>query len=179
MGVASQSSEQVLTTPDGFRAFYQEALPRVYSYLFHRCGGIASVAEDLTQETFLAAVREITRGRSMDDPLAWIIGVARHKLVDHFRKEARAERKLTLAWQAAAIDDRLMVPLGEESRERTLAALRSIPASQRAALVLRYLDGLSVPEVAASLGRTVHATESLLARGRESFKRAYVEAEDE
>jgi RNA polymerase sigma-70 factor (ECF subfamily) len=45
-------------------------------------------------------------------------------------------------------------------------------------LVLRYLDGLSVPEIAATVGRSVAAVESLVARGRVSFKRAYDEAGD-
>jgi RNA polymerase sigma-70 factor (ECF subfamily) len=49
---------------------------------------------------------------------------------------------------------------------------------QRAALVLRHLDGYSVPEVAAALGRSVEATESLLARGRRHFRRAYTGADD-
>jgi RNA polymerase sigma-70 factor (ECF subfamily) len=44
--------------------------------------------------------------------------------------------------------------------------------------VLRYLDGLSVPEVAEALGRTVHATEALLVRARAAFRRVYEEGED-
>jgi RNA polymerase sigma-70 factor (ECF subfamily) len=43
----------------------------------------------------------------------------------------------------------------------------------RAALTLRYLDGLPVPEVARALGRTVHATEALLVRARAAFRRSY------
>lgn len=61
-------------------------------------------------------------------------------------------------------------------RERTLAALAALPPAQRQALVLRHADGLSVPEVALALGRSVHATESLLARGRAGFKRAWATA---
>ena len=55
---------------------------------------------------------------------------------------------------------------------------RSAP-HHRAALTLRYLDGLSVPEVAEHLGRTVHATEALLVRARVAFRRAYEEACDD
>lgn len=43
----------------------------------------------------------------------------------------------------------------------------------RAALTLRYLDGLPVPEVARALGRTVHATEAVLTRARAAFRRSY------
>jgi RNA polymerase sigma-70 factor, ECF subfamily len=71
-------------------ALYDRALPEVYGYLLHRCGD-ATVAEDLTSETFLAAVRA-------DDAapvsVPWLIGVARHKLADHWRKRSRYERAL-------------------------------------------------------------------------------------
>jgi RNA polymerase sigma-70 factor (ECF subfamily) len=164
-----------LRDPERFRAFYEEALPRVYSYFFHRCGGRAAVAEDLTQETFLAAVTEIKKGKTVETPVAWVLGIAKHKLVDHYRSEEREERRIAAAAEDRLVPDELVTWNGEVSRERALAALRSIAAPQRAALALRYLDGLSVPEVADALGRSVEATESLLARGRESFKRFYVE----
>jgi RNA polymerase sigma-70 factor, ECF subfamily len=162
---------------EGFRAFYAESLPTVYGYFVNRCGGSRDVAEDLTQETFMAAVRELKRGTPVDAPLPWILGIAKHKLIDHFRREERAERKLQLVH-----DDRSVgtIPeLSPESRERVLSAMAGVPVAQRAALTLRYLDGLSVPEVAAALRRSIHATESLLARGRESFRRAFEVTDDD
>jgi RNA polymerase sigma-70 factor, ECF subfamily len=58
---------------------------------------------------------------------------------------------------------------------RARATLETIAPQHRAALTLRYLDDLPVPEVATELGRTVHATEALLVRARASFRRAYEE----
>jgi RNA polymerase sigma-70 factor (ECF subfamily) len=55
------------------------------------------------------------------------------------------------------------------------AALARLPGPQRAALALRYLDGLAVAEVAACLGRSVHATETLLVRARAALRRIYRE----
>ena len=54
-------------------------------------------------------------------------------------------------------------------------ALDALPTSQRLAISLRYLDGLSVPEIARELSKSVHAVESLLARGRATFKQHYLE----
>jgi RNA polymerase sigma-70 factor, ECF subfamily len=53
--------------------------------------------------------------------------------------------------------------------------LGSLGAHHQAALTLRYVDGLGVPEVAAQLGRTVHATEALLGRARHAFRARYDE----
>jgi RNA polymerase sigma-70 factor, ECF subfamily len=158
-----------------FGAFYDDALPRVYGYFLHRCGGSVTVAEDLTQETFLAAVAELAKDRRVTAPAAWIHGIARHKLLDHYRRQERAERSLAAASEAEEAAEELVVADQLASRERAMAALVSVTASQRAALVLCYLDGYSVPEAARLLGKSVDAVESLLARGRQSFKRAYLE----
>jgi RNA polymerase sigma-70 factor, ECF subfamily len=163
------------TSPDAFRAFYEEALPRVYGYFLHRCGSSVPVAEDLTQDTFLAAVTELKKGKRVVTPIAWIYGIARHKLMDHYRAQERSERGLALTGQADEIEDEVIVPDEEEARERATSALASVAASQRAALVLCYVDGFSVREAAGILGKGEEAVESLLARGRASFKRAYLE----
>ncbi len=166
--------QQLHADSESFRAFYREALPIVYGYLLHRCGGSADVAEDLTQETFLAAVSELRRGRRVEHPLAWVVGIARHKLIDHYRRRERAER----LFSAGDVEPLEAPAEGTEAvRERTIAALARVPAAQRAALVLRHLDGFTVPEVAGALGRSIEAVESLLVRGRASFKRAYLEVE--
>jgi RNA polymerase sigma-70 factor, ECF subfamily len=177
MEISAPAAEAALdTNPDAFRAFYEQALPRVYGYFLHRCGGSVQVAEDLTQETFLAAVTELQKGKRIRTPIAWIYGIARHKLLDHYRAQERLERGLVLAGQADELEDELVVPDEEEARERATAALASVAASQRAALVLCYVDGFSVREAAAILAKRAEAVESLLARGRTSFKRAYLEA---
>jgi RNA polymerase sigma-70 factor (ECF subfamily) len=60
-------------------------------------------------------------------------------------------------------------------RAQARAVLHQLGAHHRSALTLRYLDGLSVSEVADNLGRTVHATEALLVRARNAFRALYVE----
>lgn len=155
---------------------YDDALPQVYGYLLSRCGGVA-LAEDLTAETFLAAVDAVRRPSPVTLSAAWLIGVARHKLADHWRRKARDERDL----QAVAADrdsarDLVADPWAQALDALTVhGVLDRLGAHHRAALTLRYLDGLPVPEVAALLERTVHATEALLVRARSAFRRAYDE----
>lgn len=177
MEISAPHAEAALaTSPEAFRAFYDESLPRVYGYFLHRCGGSVQVAEDLTQETFLAAIAELKKGKQIASPIAWIYGISRHKLIDHYRRQERADRALAVAWDAEESEDELVVRDEEEARERATAALASVAASQRAALVLCYVDGFSVDETARVLGKSAEAVESLLARGREAFRRSYLEA---
>lgn len=154
-------------------AIFDRALPEVYDYLLHRCRE-RSVAEDLTSETFLAAVTEIRRHRFDDISVAWLIGIARHKLTDHWRRRARDERRI------AAIADEPPSFVAETPIEpgRATAVLVTMNPMQRAALTLRHVDGLSVPEVADMLGRSVHATETLLVRARAAFRRQYAKGSE-
>jgi RNA polymerase sigma-70 factor (ECF subfamily) len=172
----SEHSAALADPAPALLALYDTALPHVYGYLLARCGGVA-LAEDLTAETFLAAVDAVRR----DDPprvsTQWLIGVARHKLADHWRRQAREERHLSSV--AATDDGHLADPWDthlDAVRARDTLACLSPP--HRAALTLRYLDDLPVPEVADVLERTVHATEALLVRARSAFRRAYEAGED-
>ena len=155
-----------------FLAFYQEAVPEVYGYLLHRCGDSAT-AEDLTSETFLAAVRNLEDGRPVPLDIAWVIGVARHKLADHWRRRARDARLQDALEQGPEPeDDPWDVRLDSLRATEVLAALGP---HHQAALTLRYVDGLPVAEVAELLGRTPDATEALLVRARKAYRRVYTE----
>lgn len=160
----SDNGEQLLT-------LYDRALPQVFGYLRRRVGDVA-VAEDLTAETFLAAVKAVKEHRVADLTVAWLIRVARNKLVDHWRKVAREERGLRLV---AEEPDDLVFDDAEAHFDRMRAhqVLAELGAHHRAALMLRHVDGLSVPEVAEHLDRTVHATEALLVRARRAFRARY------
>ena len=105
------------------------------------------------------------------------MSVARNKLLEHWRRSEREQRRLRLVWGSQ--DE----PVGswpeDVTPEQALHVLGTMAPVHQAVLTLRYLDDLSVPEVARELGRSVHATESLLARAKTAFRRAYVECCDE
>lgn len=151
---------------------YESALPEVYGYLLARCGDRV-LAEELTSETFLGAVAACRKESAPEVSTGWLIGVARHKLADHWRRKAREERGLRLVHDEH--------PEVEDPWDERLDALRarqvleSLGAHHQAVLTLRYVDGLPVGDVAACLGRTVNATEALLTRAKAAFRRSYEE----
>jgi RNA polymerase sigma-70 factor (ECF subfamily) len=162
---------------DALLDVYGSALPQVYGYLLRRCGR-REIAEELASETFLAAAAAVRRRpppTTID--VAWLIGVARHKLADHWRRQAGEERNLrAVAPAAAAADDPWDAQLDALRASDTLAAL---PPQYRLALTLRYVDDLPVAEVAALLDRTLHATEALLVRARSAFRERYTSTDGE
>jgi len=166
---ASSDSQQA---PAALLAMYDDALPSVYGYFVRRCADRAT-AEDLTSETFLAAMDAARKESPPPMTLPWLIGVARHKLADHYRR--RHDRmNVPMADLPEAVEplDQWDAELDRMVAERVLARL---PEQHRTVLSLRYLDDCSVPECAELIGRTVHATEALLVRARRAFKTEYPE----
>lgn len=154
-----------------FLGVYERTLDEVYSYVASRVSDRAD-AEDVTQDVFVMGARYAARGGNVD--VAWLKTVARNKLIDHWRVRVRQERKLALAYsieEPAMVD--VDIPVDAERVTQVLAALNPV---YRAALVFRHLDGLSVPEVATLLGRSVEATEQVLSRARAAFRSAYTQA---
>lgn len=152
-------------------ALYDTHFDAVYGFLVKRCGSV-ELAEDFVQEVFVAAAQRANDGE-VPAP-AWLYSVARSRLVDHWRREARRERKLRVVGARSGLDHEDIAET-VVSGERVLAALSSVPTDQRAALSMRYLDGRSVKEIAETIGRSVRATESLLVRARHNLERAYDE----
>ena len=169
-GVRAESQAQ--DAPRALLALYDEALPAVYGYFIRRCGD-RGVAEDLTSETFLTAMDAARRDSPPPMTVAWLIGVARHELADHYRR--RHDRFTTPVAELPEPVDPIDQWDAELDRIVAESVLARLPEHHREVLALRYLDDRSVPECAELIGRTVHATEALLVRARRAFRSQYPE----
>jgi RNA polymerase sigma-70 factor (ECF subfamily) len=160
-----------------FRPWYDVAARRVYAYLFGRCGGDVTLAEELTQLTFMDALRHRDSYDGRADSITWLIAIARNRLLDHLRRQEREERRRIrlVVREIAPQDAHDAAWQTRDEREDILQAMRGLPATQRAALILHHVDGLPIKDVAAALGRSQTAVESLLSRGRERFRKVYEE----
>jgi RNA polymerase sigma-70 factor (ECF subfamily) len=164
MGSDELSGSAVAVTWDEFLGCYDGTVVAVHRYLFRACGGDSSLAEDLAQDVYTAALVRARDGDMTVLVLPWLLAVARNKLVDHFRRVDRERRELALV--------ELEVPGSMADRDGPLIArLVALPPLQRAAVALRYVDDLPVDEVARALGKSRKATESLLSRARETLRR--------
>jgi RNA polymerase sigma-70 factor (ECF subfamily) len=167
---AEHATEKTLLEPGEFRLFYDEALPVVYGYFLRRCGGRVDVAEDLTQQTFASALAGLRAGTEVAAPLPWVVAIARRRLVDHWRAETSWRRRLDAGRRMSA------GAFAPDLPEPELAvALGRVSSEHRTALVLRYVDDLSVRQIAELMGRSERATESLLVRARSALADEYRE----
>ena len=130
-----------------FAELYRRHLNQVYYYLLARVGDIHE-AQDLTAQTFLAALEHIGSYRGMGTFSAWLLVIARHKAYDDFRRR-RPTLSLEAASELAALDPPLdRVVTAQLRLEQVAQALPSLVPERAEALALRLFRGLSVPEVA-------------------------------
>jgi RNA polymerase sigma-70 factor (ECF subfamily) len=167
--------QEALADDAAFERWYRAALPRLFGYLMARTGGDVELSEELTQQTFIAAIDQRARFDRRSDSATWLCGIAQHKLADHFRRRGRDDRRRMRMEvheiEQAAGPDASRLDLGE--REQIGQALAALPLAQRAILTFVALDDLSVAEAGRLLGKSPLAAQSLLHRARETFRLAY------
>lgn len=171
---AAAEFRSLFDDPSRLRAWLAEALPSVYGFVFARCGANRAAAEDITQETMVEVVRHRSDFDGRANPMTWVFGIARHKVADHYRAAYREERRRLRVIEGVAEADRGAWGT-QEARDVVLDVLHRLPEAQRVVLAFHYLDGFAIREIASRMGRSESAVESLLARGRDGFRRAWNE----
>jgi RNA polymerase sigma-70 factor (ECF subfamily) len=152
---------------EAFGMLYDHYQPQVYRFLYYRARS-HSVAEDLTSETFVRALRNMSGFRWQGKDFgAWLMTIARNLCTDHFKA---SRTRLELASEDMGLHD--SPTHGPESEvlaglqnEALLRALTELPDEQRDCLIMRFLQGLSIAETAAVLERSEGAVKQLQLRG--------------
>jgi RNA polymerase sigma-70 factor (ECF subfamily) len=157
---------------------YRRFLPVVYRFLLARTGDVP-LAEDLTSETFFAVIGGIASAHATDEMafVTWVLGIARNKLSDHFRRmRSRREVPMTPAEMAgppttAEEDDPLAVMIARENWAEVVAALGLLTTEQRAVLLHRCILGWSTEAVARLMGKPANAVYGLQFRALAALAR--------
>jgi RNA polymerase sigma-70 factor (ECF subfamily) len=157
---------------EAVRWLLDEVAPVVYGFVFARVGGDEAAAEDLLQETLLEAVRGAAAFRAEAAASTWMCAIARRRLARYYESERRAEmarRSLSLVQDgpgASGPGDDIL-----ERQDEVVRALGRLPAMQRQVLVLKYLEDMSVVDIAGQVNRSRVQVQSLLQRGRDGLRR--------
>jgi RNA polymerase sigma factor (sigma-70 family) len=156
----------VLARDEAFEKLYRQYVKDVYHYALALLRNPAD-AEDVTQTTFMNAYRAYQRGEEILKPQNWLIKIAHNVARSRYARASRRVKEVPLEDHV----DQLAVP--EEERpnvEGVLRALGRLPFNQRAALVMRELEGRSYAEIADTLQVSVAAVETLIFRARRSLR---------
>lgn len=148
-------------------ALYTHYLEAVFAYISRRLP-VRAEAEDLAAETFGAAFTSLPKLKPGSDPLPWLLGIARRKLIDRARRQKRQP-------QLTALEEQDWPDEHADPAERLLSAERSravwslvdgLKPEQKEALLLQHLEGLSIAQIATVLDKSPAAVNSLLQRAR-------------
>ena len=153
--------------PEAVRWLLDDVSPVVYGYLYGRVGGNETVAEDLLQETLLEAMRAPGSFRGEAALSTWLCAIARRRLARHYESERKAEVLRSQLHVVPSHDE--MAEL--DQREDVIQALGRLSVVHRHVLVMKYVDGLSVEEIAEELSRGRTQVQSLLQRARDGLRR--------
>ncbi len=151
------------TTTSTFDAFFIDEFPRLVT-LLTAWSGSRLVAEDLAQESLVQANRQWARVSGLDNPHAWVRRVALNRSKNEWRRRVRERRALDRTHLSVPADDEPQLPNSE-----LWARVRALPAKQRDAIVLRYVDDLPLADIAAVLGCSEGTVKTHLQRGRNAL----------
>lgn len=166
-----------------FAEFFDTYAPRLFRFAMRRTGD-EDLAEEITQTTLIAAVRNLKTWRGEASLFTWLCIISRRQLLDHWRKTARQpefrplddEPDVQAALESLASGDAdaaAKVLDGASLSERVQITLDYLPDRYGDVLEWKYLQGLSVNEIAERLASTPKAVESLLTRARHAFREGF------
>jgi RNA polymerase sigma-70 factor (ECF subfamily) len=158
---------------DAFASLFELTFPSVYRYLYGRCGD-ATLAEDLTQDAYMRAMRAIGRSftGASTEFVAWMIRIARNRFLDHV-KSGRVR------WEVVVEEIPVVLARGDPETEALNSvaggdlrrALGNLTDEQQEIVLLRFFQGLAIAEVAQITGRTEGAVKALQFRALRALER--------
>lgn len=141
---------------------YGRYSPILWRYVYARVRD-EHASQDILSETFMAAIRSLNKGVAAENILGWLIGIAKNKIADSFRRRKDSSELQT---------DPIMQ--GSPLTSTAVAdVLEGMPIDQRQVLEWKYFDRCSVCEIAQRTGRTEKSVEALLYRARITFREQY------
>lgn len=162
-----------------FIAFYNAYVDEVYRTVYRRTGFERETAEDITQEVFLDVYRGLGRFRGLCSERTWVFRITAHKINDYYRRHYRQ------AVERVELDDEATTQVSDDAQdiatlventlegERILDCLNRLPPHYKQTLILKYLQGRTVAEIAQLADKPFKAAESLLQRAKAAFIKQY------
>lgn len=158
---------------------YDRYFDRVYSLVFNQVDRNKEIAEDIVQETFLAALKSAKSFKGRSSAYTWLCSIAYHKVADHYRRQSRERKRMVSGIDVDTVDDeenpgRQPQPdsliESAETRQVVNEALSRLPWDYRQVLILKYVEEMSVQEIGQVMDRSPKSIEGLLTRSRKALQ---------
>ena len=144
---------------------------RIYRLVFSQVDGNRDVAQDITQETFLAAFKSVQRFRGQSKVYTWLYSIANRKVADFYRRRKREAKHTAESLESQVHEEQ---PDGkadsEEAQRAVQQTLADLPLHYKQVLLLKYVEEMPVVEIGQVMGRSPKSVEGLLTRARKEMR---------
>lgn len=165
---------------EAFTEFFNRSFPPLYRFALTRLDHDADAAEEIVQATLAKAVTKLSTYRGEAALFTWLCTFCRHELSAYYQRQRRAPRPVSLIEEnpevRAALDSLALADGGRDAERRlelkrlVEVTLDNLPPRYGKALEWKYVEGLTVREIATRFGLGAKAAESLLTRARQAFR---------
>jgi RNA polymerase sigma-70 factor (ECF subfamily) len=161
--------------PDAVEQMYNANIDRVYSLVFNQVDKDHEVAQEIVQETFIAAVKAVKFFQVRSSISTWLYSIANRKVADYYRRKKREDKHLVgYDVESEKLPDSSQVNAAPgEAEDSSIAirqALAKLPLHYRQAVILKYVEGFPVSDIGEIMGRTEKSVEGLLSRARKELQ---------
>ena len=173
-----RQSHSSISSPASFQALYELNRLPVFRYIYALTGGSQDNAEDLTAETFLRAwkARHQFHGE-MDSAIGWLLRIAKSLIIDDYRRTVRANRNLATDLTSEPTPEQTAIR--EEQQKFLFRLVADLPDEQREIIVLRYLLGWRVNDIARYMGASENKISVSLHRTLSKLREKWTEMDSE
>src|SRR5262245_26807239 len=166
-----------------FELFFDTYFPSLYRFACSRLNGDHTATEEVVQKALCKAVTKLSTYRGEASLFTWLCTFCRHEISAYLKTEGRFALNESIEF-SAAIESLVMAEdrpdrkvLRSELQAILQLILNSLPPHYAEALEWKYIEGMSVKEIASRMSIGMKAAESLLGRARQAFRTAFVSAQ--
>jgi RNA polymerase sigma-70 factor, ECF subfamily len=169
-------TENSKTRKEFFKEFYEENFDLIYKFVFSRLSGNTEYAEDMVHDIFFEAMKSFNSFNNKSSFSTWLIGIAKHKIADYYKKASRAIACIRLDEDNAenSFKDEEGGIIAFHNYDQVLKALNKLNDSYKCFLVMKYIECYSLKEISKISGKTNKAVDGILQRAKNEFKKHYL-----
>ncbi len=159
---------------DAFEKLYKEFYSKVY-YFVRQNTGCDDAAEDITAETFSAAMQMLPTLKNEESFVGWLYCIAYRKCADFIKTKQLDRKQREDSAQLASLNEPVMLPddyaINKQTKQQLQSIIDSLPADMRSAVIFYYYDGLSLTEIAQIIGTNKNNIGQKLYRARQKIRK--------
>jgi len=167
-----------IASPANFRNLYERNRLPIFRYIYGLTGGPQEEVEDLTAETFLRAWKARYRFEgNMDSATGWLIRIAKRLVIDEYRRTLQTIRDMSVDPPLESTPEQIAI--AGEQKGFLFTLLTALPDEQREIIVLRYMLGWRVNDIASHIGATENKVSVIIHRTLSKLREKWMEADPE